>query len=127
MSDRLVSYIEKFPTFRGTLKDEWFPEAIERLADHLLAEGVIVPPCKVGQKIYMPWNWNGIEGIAILTVERISITEAGVSVRTDFSSDDYAYFSAYNCGVFYFKQFGKTVFLTREAAEAALEARNAKP
>ena len=30
----------------------------ERIADHLLANGVIVPPCKVGD--YVLWN-NGIE------------------------------------------------------------------
>lgn len=91
------------------------------IANHLLSDGVIVPPCKVGQTIYMPWNWKGVEGIAVLTVERISITEAGVSVRTDFYSDDYDYFSAYELGVFCFKHFGKTVFLTEEEAKKVLE------
>lgn len=90
--------------------------------DHLLDL-----PCAVGDMVYMPWEWKDTSGIAILTVERISITEAGQSIRTDLWSDDEDYWLAYNCGVFYFDDIGKTVFFTREAAEAALEARNAKP
>lgn len=122
MRDRLVELLKKADKYASGVCTD-YDEAQEVCAEYLLAEGVIVPPCKVGQKIYMPWNWKGIEGIAILTVERISITEAGVSVRTDFYSDDYAYFSAYELGVFRFKHFGKTVFLTREEAEKAIEER----
>lgn len=48
MRDRLVELIGNFPTYGGTLKEKWWGEAVERLADHLLANGVIVPPCKVG-------------------------------------------------------------------------------
>ena len=122
MRDRLIELLEKADKYASGVCTD-YDEAQEVCADYLLSEGVIVPPCKVGQVVYMPWKWDGTEGIAILTVERISITEAGVSVRTDFYSDNYAYFATYNCGVFYFTEFGKTVFLTRDEAEKALAER----
>ena len=85
---------------------------------------VIVPPCKVGDKIYMPWEWYGAIGIAILTIERIVVDFTRHSyVNTDFFSDDEEYWVACNCGRFEFDDFGKIVFLTREEAEAALKGR----
>ena len=42
MRDRLIELLGKFPVFHSTMKERWMPEAIERLASHLLAEGVIV-------------------------------------------------------------------------------------
>lgn len=91
------------------------------IADHLLSNGVIVPPCKVGDTVYLPWKWKDASGIAVLTVERISITESGQSIRTDFWSDDEGYWLAYNCGVYKFDDIGKTVFFTKEEAEKALK------
>lgn len=84
------------------------------------SENVIELPCKVGDDVYLPWEWKDTSGIAILTVERISITEAGCSIRTDLWSDDEDYWLAYNCGVFYFEEIGKTVFLVKEEAEKAV-------
>ena len=112
MRDRLIELIKASS-----------PNTIEGLAEDLLAAGVLVPPCKVGDTVYMPWAWDGTKGIAILTVMRVSITEVRPLVVTDFNSDDYAYFVEYNCGVFGFDDFGKTVFLTREEAEKALAER----
>jgi hypothetical protein len=84
-------------------------------------ENVIELPCKAGQTVYMPWEWEETSGIAILTVERISITKAVKSIMTDLCSDDEDYWLAYNCGVFYFDDIGKTVFLTKEEAEAKMK------
>ena len=84
------------------------------------SKNTIELPCKVGDEVYMPWVWKDTSGIAILTVERMSITEAGQSIRTDLWSDDEDYWLAYNCGVFKFDDVGKTVFLTKEKAENAL-------
>ena len=95
--------------------------------ENKIEQGTLIElPCKVGDTVYMPWQWGGTEGIAILTIERISIAEARPTVRTDFYSDDYAYFDKYNCGVFSFDDFGKTVFLTREEAEKALAERSSE-
>lgn len=83
---------------------------------------IIVPPCKEGQTVYMPWEWGGTKGVAILTINRIVVDFTSRSiVNTDFFSDDEEYWLAYNCGRFDFKDFGKTVFLTKEEAEKALK------
>lgn len=116
--ERLIELMQEW----GNKNTDSFP--FEKVADHLIANGVIVPSCKVGDKIYLPWEWKETSGVAVLTIERMSITESGQSVRTDFWSDDEDYWLAYNCGVFKFDEIGKTVFLTREEAEQALAERN---
>ena len=79
-----------------------------KLADHLLAEGVIVPPCKVGDTV-----WSIVAAFVVsFEVEKIEITSQGGFFGTS--------------GCFYwrsFEDFGKTVFLTKEEAENALKER----
>ena len=76
--------------------------SLERIADHLLANGVIVPPCKVGDKVYMlvtkrskvsfpPFTFVKVSRLTFYNLERV------------------------------LQDFGKTVFLTREEAEAKLK------
>ena len=77
-------------------------------------------PCNVGDTIYLPWEWKNTSGIAILTVERISINKAGLSIRTDFWSDDEDYLTAYDFGVFRFDEIGKKAFLDKDEAKEAL-------
>lgn len=98
-----------------------YAEYVEAVAEKLTSEGVIVPPCKVGQTVYMPWKWNGVKAIAYLTVTHIFFDRSKSYVKTDFNTDDEDYWSAYNCGEFDFSDFGKTVFLTREEAERVLK------
>ena len=95
----------------------------EHLADHLLSKGVIVPPVKVGDTVYRPITTSkGKPDIweFIVTSTSIDIDENGVS--------PYSYVSGHikrtYCGAIAdFREFGKTVFLTREEAEKALERR----
>ena len=94
------------------------------IADHLLAEGVIVPPvCMVGQTVYIPWNYGGARGITFCEVTHIITDYKKSYVRTNFSTDDEGFWEAFNGGQFAFEDFGKTVFLTREEAEKALAER----
>ncbi|MBQ7384783.1 MAG: hypothetical protein IJV72_08355 [Clostridia bacterium] len=96
------------------------PEGIT--ADFLLANGVIALPVKMGDLLYMPWEWNGQKGIAYLTVTVLRcISGFGWSFGTDFDTDDEDYYEAYNCGSFKPKDIGKIVFLTQEEAERALK------
>ena len=93
-----------------------------RLADHLLANGVIVPPCKVGDKLYMPWEWNGVQGVACLKVTTMTnILGFGWSCGTDLNSDDDGFLDKYNYGLLKFDDVGKTAFLTKEEAEAKMK------
>lgn len=113
--ERLIELIKQMP------KEMW----AEELADYLLANGVIVPPCKVGDLLYMPWEYGGISGVAMLGVTYMVIDKDELRIMTDFSSDDEEYFDLYCGGKFVPSDFGETVFLTREEAEAALKERTA--
>lgn len=87
------------------------------IADHLLANGVIVPPCKVGQTVW----WADAEYEELLKGEVVSffLQKEGL----------WAY-CRYNGGLTYWhlvsNYFGKTVFLSREDAEKTLEERKEK-
>lgn len=84
----------------------------EFIADHLLANGVIVLPCKVGDKVYVIYNNKVIKG----KVDSFDV----VIEESDIS---------YVAGVKFFDQiatvkgfsFGLNVFLTKSQAEEALK------
>ena len=83
----------------------------QHTAEHLLANGVICPPCKVGDTVYC--LIQGFENPLKATVNRITVQVSGVVI---------------SCSVFgYFGQsymatdFGKTVFLTKSQAEEVLK------
>ncbi len=96
MRDRLIELI----------KDIVHPYFAEDIADHLLANGVIVPPCKVGDWVYILRNGE---------LHRNHICQMHIA-------QTYAqtFFSCYG-EKFGVEQIGKTVFLTREEAERALK------
>ena len=110
-------------------KQEGETELVNKLidAENLLTycmsrlENAIVPPCKVGDTVYMPWEWNGTKGVAILTVTHIITDCLHSYVKAPLYSDDEEYSCKYSNGRFSFDDFGKIVFLTREEAERALE------
>ena len=90
---------------------------IDRLRELAQAEKegrLVVLPCKVGDTVYIIHN----RAIRKTTVESIHQWSSGhwkLSVHTD---KKYIHWTGYEV---HFESFGKTVFLTREAAEAALE------
>lgn len=92
----------------------------EFVADYLLANGVIVLPCKVGDYIYYPWHYDGNSGVAILEVNKIVINGETLVFILDPESD-----MPMPCW-FSMDDFGKTVFLTKEEAIAALKEKEAK-
>ena len=85
----------------------------ENITDDLLANGVIVLPCKVGDMLYDIYEAvsNGYGGIRELKVPEIHI-------NIDRRNKPWLIISGY---YFAFEDFGKTVFLTREEAEKALK------
>lgn len=97
-------------------------DLIERIADHLLANGVIVPPCKVGDTVYAYCEVFGVVLPYFVENLRIGFLDKG---------REYWVYEA-NCQVeethelldemdFDLDDLGKTVFLTREDAEKALK------
>ena len=88
------------------------------IADHLLAEGVIVPPVKVGTTLYFLYNSPYADKPdltpRIYKTEKwyFEVDKTGVVINT---SDIHSFNKKYD----YY--LGETVFLTREEAEKALE------
>lgn len=93
------------------------PDLAVFLADHLLANGVILPPVALGsrQKVYVP-----IDGTTVVyetKVYGIGVDEDGDMVINPHEYPEGAFsISGYN--------IGKTVFLTKEEAERALKERS---
>lgn len=93
----------------------------EVIADHLLANGVIVPPCKVGATLFFLYNSPYADKpdltprIYKTTDWYFEVDKAGIVINT---SDIHSFNKVYDYVL------GKTVFLSREAAEKALEERS---
>ena len=77
-------------------------------ADYLVEHGVIVQPCKVGDKVYRPSDCLGVVQFVIIS---FNIYESEM-----FFTDD-------SENIICPSDIGKTVFLTREEAERALKER----
>lgn len=77
-------------------------------------------PCKIGDKVYMPWVYDGISGIAEITALSITIFDGEFICDTDLASDDINFKQEYSYGQFRDFDFGTKVFTTRKAAEACL-------
>ena len=123
MRDRLIELIKDIaPDLVAKCGDECdkctHGDCVGKLADHLLANGVIVLPCTIGQTIYALWNCGKHgKSVAEFEVKHIDI---------DYLPNiEFAYISkTSNSGTYHFAKlsdFGKTVFFTREEAEKALE------
>lgn len=88
-------------------------------ADYLLENGVIVPPCKMGDAVYVLTH-DSPTGIEKSRVKRMSLIKLqdGTSIRIIVPCvyDDWGN----SIWEFYPEDFGKKVFLTKEQAEKAL-------
>ncbi len=109
MRERLIELLKgNLPHFTNDVAS-WNDEHIGELADHLLANGVVVPPVKVGQTIYFI---GGIYSNLIKTaiVEEIILNDSGVRDLLVTSESGVE-----------FEDSIETFFLTREDAERALK------
>jgi hypothetical protein len=122
MRDRLIELISQVQ-YMGGLE--------VKLAEYLLKNGVIVPPCKVGDIVYAPhWHWGTyIKGdIMPYQITNIVITQNKKGIWTK----KYRAMEIQNGKTidwqlnFEFDEIGDTVFLTREEAERALAERREK-
>jgi hypothetical protein len=108
--DRLVELLQANP-YIDVLYDS--QEEWEDAADYLIENGVIVPPCKVGDRVY---------SIFIADTKDLKVT-------TDIYGDKITQIKInrggyhFKCwwGYFHSSDVGKTVFLTKEQAEQKLK------
>lgn len=107
MRDRLIEIIRKshcvdvWDYWNDELKQ---PNPIETLADHLIKNGVVVPPCKLGDKIYQT------DGIRIYesTISEITFTaQKMICVTENIAFDETA--------------IGKSIFLDKKEVQAKLK------
>ena len=115
MRERLIELIES--------TRYWGSGTSEEIADHLLANGVIVPPCKVGQKVYQMILLKDKTGFI---VERKVVGFHWGDFPKIRGKKRKQYFIVYHDATnsithIDIDNLGKTVFLTKEEAEAALK------
>jgi hypothetical protein len=84
------------------------------IADHLLANGVIVPPCKVGDTVW--FNTFKKNATVCVGVQPHKIDRIDISFVCDTKNLIETHIHDW--------EIGKTVFLTREEAEKALAERS---
>lgn len=90
-------------------------ERIEKVAAHLLAEGVIALPVKVGDTVYVLGQTGHTPTVLKGTVDQFVFNKNSSHIDIGF---DNSFAWDYRA-----EDFGKTVFLTREEAEKALKRR----
>lgn len=92
------------------------PYFAEVIADAILADGWIKPPCKVGDTVYEFFCVKGFYSITEYIVEKIVIcinpSKCNLYCKSKQGSSK---------KLFHKKSFGKTVFFTREGIEAVLK------
>ena len=50
--ERLIELLCSAPLGSKTFEQQYYKSTITKIADYLLANGVIVPPCKIGDTVY---------------------------------------------------------------------------
>lgn len=114
--DRLLELLHKAPKGRGRISNY-------ELANYLLANGVIVPPCKVGDTVYTNlamrgWYYRDKDrpySAKVVFIGLNNFEEMGGGLF------NVAYEKDGNMLQFRFSDIGKTVFLTKEEAEQKLK------
>lgn len=106
---------------------------VAKIADRLLSNGVIVPPCKVGDTVYclddIVWDDECRDCEHYLIGGFGDPSECGrtrygnkhpdcIKIKEEIATQHDIYYYLYA------KKFGKTVFLTKEEAEKALKERS---
>ncbi len=123
MRDRLIELLSYFADgYVVQNRHIAFDTKVCDIADYLLANGVIVPPCKVGDTVWMVAKvYADVEG-----VEKHIIFKGEV-VSVSVQPERLWIYCRYEEGWDYWhkcvEDFGKTVFLTKEEAEKALKER----
>ncbi len=108
MKERLIELIKSSSQY--VCEDAYL---VERIADHLLSNGVIVLPCAVGDTVYLCDEE---------CKEKTDICK-GTVISFSLADDGLWFYCRYIGGLTYWhkiEEFGKTVFLTKSQAEEAL-------
>lgn len=123
MKDRLIELIREaeLAHLEDTIMRPHTVSSNDFLADYLLENGVIVPPCKVGQTVYALWNipTEAKYVIYCAEVKEIRITKKNNRLATIYRLEPVAYRGRVR--EYYDSEFGELVFINEEEAEAKLK------
>ena len=122
--EKLIELLKESKLCGKRFDDQYSDGTIAIIADHLLHNGVIVPPCKVGDSCY-PLNGSETELTCEEKISRITISEKNIIIGY---YEHWDYFT--RCRKtdnwrlpLRTRILGKSVFLTREEAKKALKER----
>ena len=131
MREKLIELLHRGVNYHTEAKERWIldgkkteePRITGSLADHLLANGVIVLPCKVGDTVWVvDSRFIGREThknpIIRCEIDEFAVGEACVYAVLSGAEP---WFAMSRFKWVRTEDIGKTVFLTREEAEAALK------
>jgi hypothetical protein len=92
------------------------------IADHLLENGVVVPPCKVGDTVWAIYDKKIYEAIAeqVTVVSHISGNKI-IKIKAEFDIEDWFYNDGRKTKYGIYGYYQENVFLTKEEAEQALK------
>lgn len=133
MKDRLIKLILNTPVLKfpsGSRAQGKTYQTAQNVADHLLANGVIVPPCKVGDTLWVNWlRFKEKYETHPVTVYafRCDTKKNNMRICVEGQFEISAYggsYTHYYKGTFAWNSVGKTVFFTKEEAEKALAERS---
>ena len=106
--ERLVELIKKVP-YGVSVGAKFEQHFCEKMADHLIANNVVVLPCKVGQVLWFPSEYYNKPYSIFIT--KAEIYEEETIMYSEGGSE------------WYEEDIGKTVFLSRAEAENVLNER----
>ena len=119
MHERLVEVLKKAPLCNKAFDLQYSDGTIEKVADYILADGWIRPPCKVGEKVYYfshrPLNLSvQANTVYEATVVRIVTTRLETSLVIQIHNE-------YGCTeIPDVNKWNEEVFASKEEAEKAL-------
>lgn len=124
MRDRLIELLtDNLPKADNPLQFV-SDELVERLVDYLLENGVIVPPCKIGDTVYEVVKSRKGDYSHINTSTCIGFHIVNAPKKRGHTRHSYivVHYSATNSTRhFSFDKIGKTVFFAKEEAEQVLK------
>lgn len=120
MSERgkLVEIIGNISIGGIPFKANFYKPTIEKIADQLLENGVIVPPVKVGDTVYEIQQDRTLQKWYVYGIIKYDGQEWVAKAKNNKNKWNYI------DKTFAFRLFGKTVFLTKKLAEKALKGGN---
>lgn len=118
--ERLIDLLCSAPLGSKTFEQQYYKSTITKIADYLLANGVVALPCKVGDIMYYIGKSTDLSAlhntIYKSDVVKIIHKEEGISIVLRFYNGPYCF-----AEITEINDFGKTIFLTRKEAEKSLE------